>query len=100
MHPALGPAGEAFLWPGALILLYFLPGGSEQSWCLYHALGIEWCPGCGLGRGIHELLHGNFQASWELHKGAAPAAVILLFRSLQVSIKHYFPLWKDENYSA
>lgn len=89
---------EAVLWPLALGLLYWWPVAEGPSLCVYHHLGISWCPGCGLGTALHHLLHGHWAESWAYHKLAGPAALLLIFRSLQVSIKSLQPLWKPRNY--
>jgi hypothetical protein len=42
--------------------------------CRFHALTRLHCPGCGTGRAMHELLHGNVWAAMRLN----PLAVLLL----------------------
>ncbi|WP_332911961.1 DUF2752 domain-containing protein [Algoriphagus boritolerans] len=42
---------------------------SHLSLCPLNQLGFEWCPGCGLGRSMNLLAHGDFQASWSMHAG-------------------------------
>jgi hypothetical protein len=90
---------EAVLWPLALALLYWWPVAEGPSLCVYHHLGISWCPGCGLGTALHHLLHGHWTQSWAHHKLAGPVAFMLLFRSLRVLITTTRPLWKPRNYS-
>jgi len=47
---------------GAAVLLYFrnphVPGAYPP--CPFHYLTGLWCPGCGVTRGIHDVMHGRF----------------------------------------
>lgn len=77
---------ELIFWISALILLALAqPGGAHFTLCPLANLGIEWCPGCGLGRSITYLFHGNFKQSWHLHWLAIPALGILAYRIFQLS---------------
>ncbi len=42
--------------------------------------GLEVCPGCGLGRSITALFHGEFYLSFQLHWFGLPAFLILFYR--------------------
>jgi hypothetical protein len=79
---------EAFLWTGAILTLYLLdpatPGRVDL--CLFHRLGLEFCPGCGLGASIHHLLHGDLVGSWRLHPLGVPALLLIGARA--------FTLWR------
>ena len=70
---------EALLWTGAILALYVLdPAAPDRiDLCLFHRLGLGFCPGCGLGGSIHHLLHGDLVASWKLHPLGAPALLII-----------------------
>jgi hypothetical protein len=48
-------------------------------------LGITWCPGCGLGRAITHVFHGEIKQALGLHWFVFPALAILLFRIAQLS---------------
>jgi hypothetical protein len=48
--------------------------------CLFDALGVSFCPGCGLGHAIAWLARGNVVASWQAHPLGLPAAGLLLYR--------------------
>jgi hypothetical protein len=48
--------------------------------CPLANLGMEWCPGCGLGRSLVQLLHGNIVESWKYHWFGIPALIIIVFR--------------------
>ncbi|KAB2908356.1 MAG: DUF2752 domain-containing protein [Ignavibacteriales bacterium] len=81
---------EALIWIGALIYLALYNPVQEASFsfCVLDNLGFEHCPGCGLGRSVSFLLHGDFQASWEAHKLGIFALIVLLFRSGQLIYQH------------
>jgi hypothetical protein len=48
--------------------------------CPLANLGIDWCWGCGLGRSITQILHGNISESLAHHWFGIPALVIIAFR--------------------
>lgn len=53
---------------GAAYLFFFQPGRSGVfPACPFRALTGLNCPGCGTTRGLHQLLHGNFVAAFELN---------------------------------
>lgn len=71
------------------------------SLCPLASLGISWCPGCGLGRSIVQLLHGNFAESWKHHWFGVPALLILLYRIVELSklnIKALQLKYKEKRY--
>jgi len=62
----------ATLWglliAGAAYLFFFEPGKSGFfPGCPFRALTGYTCPGCGTTRALHQLLHGNFLAAFELN---------------------------------
>jgi len=59
------------------------------SLCMFHQLGIESCPGCGLGHSISAVLHGNLVLSFENHPLGIVAVLLLIFRIIVV-FKAYF----------
>ena len=72
---------EWFCWVAAFILLYFSnPDTHHFTLCPLENMGIQWCPGCGLGRSIALLLHGRIQASFHLHMLGIPAFLVLVYR--------------------
>jgi len=80
------PLFELFIWITALILLAFsTPGASHFTLCPLANLGITWCPGCGLGRAITHVFHGEIKQALGLHWFVFPALAILLFRIAQLS---------------
>lgn len=72
---------EALIWSGAFLYLYLIqPAQHVFTLCPLALLGVEWCPGCGLGLSIHYLLHGNFYQSLQTHWFGTLAVVILIYR--------------------
>ena len=76
---------ELLFWVSALIGLAVAKEeihghGSHSTLCLLANLGFDWCPGCGIGRAITHLLHGNLEASFAHHMLGVPALIIILFR--------------------
>lgn len=76
---------EAFIWLTALILLFFLePTSQHHSLCVFHNLGMDFCPGCGLGRSIAWFFNGEIMLSLKSHPFGIIAVFILTFRIFQV----------------
>lgn len=76
---------EAFIWPIGIAFLALINLENESSHisiCPFAFLGIEFCPGCGLGRSINYLFNLNFSASFSAHPLGLPALLVLLFRSI------------------
>ncbi len=76
---------ELILWIAALSLLALAkPIDHHQEYhftfCPLANLGWRWCPGCGLGRSITQLFHGNIKESLRFHWLGIPAVLIIGFR--------------------
>ncbi len=71
---------EALIWILGLIYLFFVNTDSHYSFCLFKYLGIDFCPGCGLGRSIHYLMHFEILKSIHTHPLGIFAFIILLHR--------------------
>ena len=76
---------ELLFWVSAFLGLAFAEPeihGQVQHFtlCPLANLGIKWCPGCGLGRSITQLLNGNVEASLAHHWFGIPALFIILLR--------------------
>jgi len=85
-----GSAVELMIWTAAFIYLAVIdPFHPPLSFCPSVFIGFGTCPGCGLGRSISLLLHGEFIASFQEHVLGIPAAIILLFRSVQLTERVY-----------
>lgn len=77
---------ELILWCGAIFILALsYPNATRHiTLCPIENLGFSWCPGCGLGRSISYLLHGELILSWEQHWFGIPALGILIYRIVQL----------------
>ena len=73
---------ELVCWTGGLLTLFFseVSGDSHFTLCPLYNLGLDWCPGCGLGRSIASILKGDISASIKFHWFGIPALIILLHR--------------------
>ena len=79
---------ELVFWVSALILLFFMnPQDNEHSLCLFHWLGFDWCPGCGIGHAIHAALHFQFINSFQQHPMGIVALIIIINRIKHLSFK-------------
>ena len=87
---------ELIFWISALVGILFIdPYGPQHfTLCPLDNLGIDWCPGCGLGRAMSFIVKGDFQASWSMHPLAMFAFAVIVYRIIQIirnikTIKHY-----------
>jgi hypothetical protein len=82
---------EPLIWIGGLLLLGLLePGtGGHVSICPLALIGLEFCPGCGLGRSVSLLFHGELVDSIQAHWFGIPAVVVLLAHSLSLGIRNW-----------
>jgi hypothetical protein len=72
---------ELFFWVGALATLAFSsPDGHHYTLCPLSNLGFNYCPGCGLGRSISCVFHGNIVASFEWHPLGVFAIGVIVHR--------------------
>jgi hypothetical protein len=76
---------ELLFWVSALILLSTADLGPELddshfSLCPLATMGFTWCPGCGIGRAMAHLLHGQMTESWNYHWFGLPGLLIICFR--------------------
>ncbi len=77
---------EAAFWLSGFIFLALIdPSGAHLSICPLHYLEV-YCPGCGLGRSISYLLHGEVLASFQTHPLGVVATLILGHRTLRLGI--------------
>lgn len=72
---------------GLILLALMSPDNTDASLCLFEWLGVEFCPGDGLGHSISYTFRGNIRAALDAHL-AGPAAVLIITLRI-VSI------WKD-----
>ncbi|MFY0252961.1 DUF2752 domain-containing protein [Chitinophaga sp. 30R24] len=81
---------ELMVWPLGLILLYYInPNAKGNSLCLLKRAGLSFCPGCGLGHGIHYFLHGQWEMAFHHHWLSPLVVVVLGYRIVQLAILQY-----------
>lgn len=88
---------EAWAWTLGLALVALLDPNAA-GWftvCPFDwigdALGVTFCPGCGLGRAIGHLARGEWSASWAAHPLAVPAVVLLTWRAATLAARAVRP---------
>lgn len=72
--------GEALCWSISLLALFFLPETKGTSLCLFSAMGIDICPGCGIGHSMHYALRLQFRESLQQHPLGIFAIMIIFNR--------------------
>ena len=76
---------EAFIWIAALLILAISPiSEGHYSLCIFKNLGIDFCPGCGLGHSIHYFFRGEFEASFYAHPLGIIVVGVLLIRIFNI----------------
>lgn len=77
---------ELLIWVAALLWICFGidPSTNPTSFCAFHWMGFEACPGCGIGRSMHAALHGNWVVSWKYHWFGVPAVLIIFHRIISL----------------
>jgi hypothetical protein len=80
---------EPAIWFAALVLLWltFPVGDGGVTLCIFHHMGITWCPGCGIGRSMAHLMHGNLTASLQAHWFGLPALIIIGYRIITLTLR-------------
>jgi hypothetical protein len=81
---------ELIIWISVLVALASATPYSHLhdpgfTLCPLSNLGIKWCPGCGLGRSITNLFHGNIRESIKLHWLGIPALLLICARIVTLS---------------
>ncbi len=73
---------EAFIWISGILVLAFInvDGSSHFSVCPFKNIGLDFCPGCGLGKSIHYLLSLEIDKSLNAHPLGLFAFAVLLRR--------------------
>ncbi|HVW15634.1 MAG TPA: DUF2752 domain-containing protein [Mucilaginibacter sp.] len=73
---------ELIFWLSALTALALTDpeGAVHFSLCPLKAMGVTWCPGCGLGHSISWLFRGDIRNSFHAHSLGIPATAIILYR--------------------
>jgi len=77
---------EAFIWITGLIILACIntDGSAHFTVCPFNNLGIEFCPGCGLGRSVHYFLHIQIEQSLHTHPLGIFAFAVLVRRIIDL----------------
>jgi len=83
---------ELMAWITALFVPFFIdPWASNHfSICFFKWIGIDWCPGCGLGKSIAFLYRGEWRLSFESHWLGAAATFLLAYRVFNLLRKNFF----------
>ena len=91
---------ELTFWTTAMVFLALTPSSAvpHYSWCLFKIIGINFCPGCGLGHSINHLFHGNLQASFSSHPLGLFAVIIIICRIYRLLQLHIFSKTINNNY--
>ncbi|HSP88693.1 MAG TPA: DUF2752 domain-containing protein [Ignavibacteriaceae bacterium] len=72
---------EGFLWLAGLIILIMINTDSAHfTVCPFNNLGLDFCPGCGLGRSINYFVRLDFENSFSVHPLGGVAFFIILYR--------------------
>lgn len=74
---------------GLLLMATLNPATNSGTLCLFHNIGIEFCPGCGLGRSVAYLFRGEFAASLQMHPGGVLAVIIIFSRIGQIFYRNH-----------
>jgi Protein of unknown function (DUF2752) len=78
---------EAIIWIFSLLILAFIhvDNSSHFTICPFKNLGIDFCPGCGLGKSIHYLLHFDIDNSLNSHPLGVFAFAVLIKRIFELT---------------
>jgi len=73
---------EAMFWLSAFIYLALIDPYTPKhlNMCLFSLVGIDNCPGCGLGKSISMIFHGDFVGSFNAHPLGIPAILLIVKR--------------------
>jgi len=77
---------EVLFWLIALLYLSVInPYQTKHfEFCLFSLVGIENCPGDGLGKSISMIFHGNIIGSFNSHPLGIPALILIIRRIYQL----------------
>ncbi|MDQ6756524.1 MAG: DUF2752 domain-containing protein [Bacteroidota bacterium] len=93
---------ELLFWIVSLTALAMMQPTSDThfSLCIFKLLGIDFCPGCGLGHSISFLFHGNMSKSFSLHPLGIFAVLVILFRVYKLLLLRLFSKKLKINYAT
>ncbi|RNI35278.1 DUF2752 domain-containing protein [Hanamia caeni] len=91
---------ELTAWVTAILLLALMNPATDThySFCLFKFIGIQFCPGCGLGHSISYLFHGDFKQSFNSHPLGFFAVAVIFHRMYQLISVHFISKTKSYNY--
>ncbi|HEV8080122.1 MAG TPA: DUF2752 domain-containing protein [Chitinophagaceae bacterium] len=91
---------ELVFWLTALISLALMTPGidAHYSLCVFKLLGLNFCPGCGLGHSISYLFHGDMEASIAAHPLGVFAVLIIVCRIYKLLQLHLFTKKLNNHY--
>jgi hypothetical protein len=71
---------------GAFLIVpaFIDPEVHTVSYCLFQNIGIEFCPGCGLGRSVAYIYRANLTASFQMHPAGLLMVMVLVSRIIQI----------------
>ena len=80
---------EALLWITGLIYLSTIDLYQQGhfDFCLFKITGIEFCPGCGLGKSISMIFHGDIINSIKTHPIGIFAVIFIIKRIIELLYK-------------
>lgn len=76
---------ELLFWVAALLLLFFMNMGNENSLCFFRWIGLGWCPGDGIGHSMQSALHFQLGKSFQQHPLGIVGVMIIFNRIKQLS---------------
>ncbi|MBU0558924.1 MAG: DUF2752 domain-containing protein [Bacteroidetes bacterium] len=94
---------ELAFWVSAFAYLIYIDPFSEGhlTLCGFKLLGFESCPGCGLGKSISFLFHGDFSSSIKSHPLGIFGLVVISYRITKLIYKNYInPIKSLEVYNG
>lgn len=79
---ALKQYSELLAWVCALAFPFFINPWSTDHFtiCFFKWIGLDWCPGCGLGKSIAFIYRGEWLLSLKTHWFGIATVIILLLR--------------------
>ena len=92
---------ELLFWLSGLLVLGILDPFSQSlpDLCLSSLAGFDGCPGCGLGRSISFLLHGEPIRSFEAHI-LGPIALLIITHRIATLTKSTITIQRKEHSHA
>ncbi len=77
---------EALIWIVGLFFLAFIntPADVHFTACPLANLGLDFCPGCGLGNSISYIFHGDLISSFNSHPLGLFAIIMLITRIIHL----------------